>query len=106
MKVLIALILFISPAAFAAPYIEYKNSWNIPERKDVHNLRLGYKTEKNFYGEIGPRSNGYAAETGYKIKKLVKFHSRIPNFWGNQGSGWEGDVRRRAASGSLDFDSS
>ena len=69
MKALIALMLCLSPAAFAAPYIEYKNSWNIPERKDVHNLRLGYKTEKNFYGEIGPRSNGYAAETGYKIKK-------------------------------------
>ena len=69
MKVLIPLILFISPAAFAAPYIEYKNSWNIPERKDVHNLRLGYKTEKNFYFEAGPRSNGTAAEVGYKLKK-------------------------------------
>ena len=69
MKVLIALILFISPAAFAAPYVEYKNEYKFLSQEDIHHLRLGYKTEKNFYIEIGPRTKGYSSELGYKIKR-------------------------------------
>ncbi len=69
MRVLIALILFISPAAFAAPYIEYKNEYKFLSKEDIHHLRLGYKTEKNFYIEAGPRTEGYSSELGYKIKR-------------------------------------
>jgi hypothetical protein len=69
LRVLIALILFISPAAFAAPYIEYKNEYKFLSKEDIHHLRFGYKTEKNFYIEAGPRTEGYSSELGYKIKR-------------------------------------
>ena len=73
MKSIFALLfLLIVPSAFAGPYVEYKNELKYKDtnfRKDIHHFRLGYKTEKNFYFEAGPRSNGTAAEVGYKLKK-------------------------------------
>jgi|TARA_R110002110_G_scaffold22013_9_gene86308 hypothetical protein len=71
MKLLLVL-LAISPAAFAAPYIpyiEYKHEHKFEEQKDLHHIRLGFRTPKNFYGEIGPRTDGTSAEIGYKFKK-------------------------------------
>ena len=65
MKSIFALLfLLIVPSAFAGPYVEYKNELKYKDtnfRKDIHHFRLGYKTEKNFYFEAGPRSNGAAA---------------------------------------------
>ncbi len=51
--------------AHAAPYIEYKNKYDlrIQESKDNY-VRVGYKAKK-VYGEIGKDS----AEIGYKFKK-------------------------------------
>lgn len=72
MKKLIALLLLFTPfSLFASPYAEYKNELkfkNTHYSKDIHHLRLGYAFEK-FYVEAGPRTDGYASEVGYKLKK-------------------------------------
>ena len=73
MKVVIALTFLLAvPSAFAETYVEYKNELKYKDtnfRKDIHHFRVGYQTKKNFYFEAGPRSNGTAAEVGYKLKK-------------------------------------
>ena len=73
MKAIFALLfLLIVPSAFAGPYVEYKNELKYRDtnfREDIHHFRVGYKTEKNFYVEAGPRSDGYSSELGYKIKQ-------------------------------------
>ena len=72
MKKFAVLLLFLSTTATANPYVEYKNELKYKEttfKKDIHHLRLGYKTKKNFYLEAGPRTEGYSLEAGYKVSK-------------------------------------
>lgn len=72
MKKFAVLLLFLSATATANPYVEYKNELKYREttfKKDIHHLRLGYKTKKNFYLEAGPRTEGYSLEAGYKVSK-------------------------------------
>jgi hypothetical protein len=63
MKFFIFMIAFTS-TAHAAPYIEYKNKYDLRVQQSKDNyVRIGYKTSK-LYGEVGKDS----AEVGYKIK--------------------------------------
>ena len=60
------IIMFVcTSTAHAAPYIEYKNKYDlrIQESKDNY-VRIGYKAKK-VYAEVGKDS----AEIGYKFKK-------------------------------------
>ena len=57
--------------ANAAPYIEYKNEYELKEwnhTKTTDHLRLGYKAKNNMYFEIGPMTKGHSYEAGYKFK--------------------------------------
>ena len=57
--------------ANAAPYVEYKNEYELKEwshTKTTNHLRLGYKGANNFYFEIGPMTKGHSYEAGYKSK--------------------------------------
>jgi len=65
------LILLIPMSAFAGPYIEYKHEYEMRDwryTKDVNHLRIGYKADNNLYFEIGPMTDGYSHEAGYKFK--------------------------------------
>ena len=56
----------------AAPYVEWKHQdafRNLGDSiKTTDHLRLGYKTSKNYYFEMGPRTDGISAEMGYKFR--------------------------------------
>ena len=57
--------------ANAAPYMEYKNEYELKEwdpTKTTNHLRLGYKAKNNMYFEIGPMTKGHSYEAGYKFK--------------------------------------
>jgi len=78
MKKLLGILLLSSIAAASAdPYVEYKNEidkldlGDFSYNKSTNFLRLGYQWEEVFaqpYFEIGPMTDGYAWEAGYKIK--------------------------------------
>jgi len=57
-------------ASHSAPYVEWKHQdafRNLGDPlKTTDHLRLGYKTSKNYYFEMGPRTHGIAAEMGGK----------------------------------------
>ena len=71
----ISLMVF-SSAAMAGPYVEYKNELKFLDDEFlsddiVHHLRFGTllgDSDKNLYFEVGPRTDGYSGEVGYKIK--------------------------------------
>ena len=67
----------LSVEASAKTYIEWKNQakfLNLNESiETTDHLRLGHKWKNNFYFEAGPRTSGFSAEAGYKIKILPKF---------------------------------
>ncbi len=68
---IVALVMFLSLDIKAAPYIEYKNEYELKEwdhTKTTHHLRLGYKAKNNMYFEIGPMTKGHSYEAGYKFK--------------------------------------
>jgi hypothetical protein len=56
----------------AAPYVEWKHQdafRNLGDSlKTTDHLRLGYKTSKNYYFEMGHRTDGISAEMGYKFR--------------------------------------
>ena len=56
----------------AAPYVEWKHQdafRNLGDSiKTTDHFRLGYKTSKNYYFEMGPRTDGISAEMGYKFR--------------------------------------
>ena len=61
----------VTTTAYAGPYIEYKHEhqhkdWKFD--KNTQHLRLGYKAKNNLYFELGPMTNGYSYEAGYKVK--------------------------------------
>ena len=63
--------MFLSLDIKAAPYVEYKNEYELKEwshTKTTNHLRLGYKEKNNFYFEIGPMTKGHSYEAGYKFK--------------------------------------
>ena len=63
--------MFLSLDIKAAPYIEYKNEYELKEwnhTKTTDHLRLGYKAKNNMYFEIGPMTKGHSYEAGYKFK--------------------------------------
>lgn len=65
-----------SSAAMAGPYVEYKNDLKFLDDEflsddTVHHLRFGTllgDSDKNLYFEVGPRTDGYSGEVGYKVK--------------------------------------
>ena len=73
MRIIIILgLLILTPITFASPYVEYKNELKFKDRyceKEIHHIRLGYQTKKNFYFEAGPRTGGFSSEVGYKVKR-------------------------------------
>ena len=60
--------MFLSLDIKAAPYVEYKNEYELKKEKTTNHLRLGYKAKNNFYFEIGPMTDGHSYEAGYKFK--------------------------------------
>ncbi len=76
-KLVLGVLLLLSTVAMADPYVEYKNEidkldlGDFSYNKSTNFLRLGYQWEDVFakpYIEIGPMTDGYAWEAGYKIK--------------------------------------
>ena len=60
--------MFLSLDIKAAPYVEYKNEYELNKEKTTNHLRLGYKAKNNFYFEIGAMTKGHSYEAGYKFK--------------------------------------
>ena len=88
MKRLFLFLFLFTPLAYANPYIEYKNEyelkdWNYYQEKDF--LRFGYVSDLPgaLYFEIGPMTHGdYAWETGYKFRM-------------NNGWEWKGKIETK-----------
>jgi len=61
-------------AVQAAPYVEYKNEYEMKDfnyDKKVDHLRFGYQADSTWgkpYFEIGPMTHGTSWEAGYKFK--------------------------------------
>lgn len=51
-----------------APYIEYKNEYDVRKEDQTHHLRFGYKADNNLYIEAGKMNGGFSSEMGYKQK--------------------------------------
>ena len=72
MKKFLYFLIIFTTASHTAPYVEWKhqdafrNLGNAVETID--HFRLGYKTSKNYYFEIGPRTDGISTEMGYKFR--------------------------------------
>lgn len=66
-KILIALLL--SSGVHAAPYVEYKNEYDVQKEMHVNHVRGGYKWDNNFYVEAGKMTEGWGSEIGYKWKQ-------------------------------------
>jgi hypothetical protein len=69
-------LMLLSGTAMAGPYVEYKNDLRFLDKdlqsdNIVHHLRFGTllgDSDKNLYLEVGPRTDGYSGEVGYKVK--------------------------------------
>lgn len=62
------IISLVSQTAFAAPYIELKDEYELKDySKRTDHLRFGYAS-KHAYFEIGPMTNGVSWETGFNFK--------------------------------------
>lgn len=69
MKLLLVLpaLLLAANTMAGAPYIEYKNEYDVRKEDQTHHLRFGYKADNNLYIEGGKMNGGYSSELGYKF---------------------------------------
>ena len=68
MKLYALTLILLSPVVFAAPYVEYKNEYDVAKESQTHHLRAGYKTKGGYYLEAGKMNAGWSSELGYKQK--------------------------------------
>jgi len=59
-------------ASHSAPYVEWKHQAKFQKIdksiEQTDHFRLGYKTDSNYYFEVGPRTHGISMEAGFKFK--------------------------------------